>query len=73
MKTIAQILKSSKDGDIITDGKRYWLMNKGLDRDSVAIPIKGKINKSHNPDSFELWPDCKLEKAVVLPGLKILK
>ena len=73
MKTISRVLKKAKHGDVLTDGKRYWLMDKLRNNEKVAMPIKSKIDRSYDHQGFELWEECTLEKIAIIPGLKILK
>lgn len=72
MKTIAQVLKKAKDGDILTNGKLFWLMHRRPNSELIATPIKSKTNWDYNDKSFELWEECAIEKTAVIPGLRIL-
>lgn len=69
MKTIAQILKPCKKGDILVAGRRRWKVIEGLsdNRDRVVIALP--VNKA---TTFELW-SCGVESVAVIPGLKVVK
>ena len=64
MKTIAEIVNSAKEGDILTDGKRKWrVVDDGSYK--IALPLK------YTRGTFELWSEGGMEKYAVLPGLRI--
>lgn len=65
MKTIAQILKTTKKGDVLRAGKRKWVVRDKFDGIIVASPA----NKA---TKFELW-SSGIENAAVIPGLKVVK
>lgn len=71
MKTIAQILKKTKPGDMLTNGKLYWKVNSTkFDGCVVASPVTKKGESSGR--GFEIW-SSGIESVAVIPGLKILK
>lgn len=63
MKTIAQIINSTKIGGQLTDGRRTWKII-AYEGGKIAVPVR--ITKG----SFELWGMCSLEQKAVLPGLR---
>lgn len=65
MKTVAQILKKTKIGDILRAGRRKWRVTDRIDKVMVATPA----NKA---TTFELW-SSGIEDAAVIPGLKVVK
>jgi hypothetical protein len=69
-KTIAQVLKSAKPGDMLTDGKRYWRVNRfKFDSCMIASPCA----KDGRPvcRGFELWSKG-IETVAVIPGLRVM-
>lgn len=66
MKTISQILKKTKKGDILRAGRLKWIVtDMNFDRCIVASPAN-KLTK------FELW-SYGIENFAVIPGLKVVK
>jgi len=65
MKTISEILKTTKAGDILTNGKLRWIVKIDETGEKIAFPLTKK--------SFELWENCTFEKVAVIPGLRIMK
>ena len=64
MKTIAQVMKKARKGDLLTDEKRVWKVeNWGGTR--IAVPCEAK--------SFELWATGRMEKIAIIPRLRIVK
>lgn len=71
MKTISKILKNTKKGDILTDGKRYWkVVDTNFDGCVVASPAKKNGEPSNK--GFELW-SSGIENVAIIPGLKVVK
>lgn len=71
MNTVAQILKKTKPGDILTNGKLYWKVNSTkFDGCVVASPV----TKTGKPSGrgFEIW-SSGIENVAVIPGLRVLK
>jgi hypothetical protein len=63
MKTIAQILKNAKLGQLFSDGKRVWkVTDENFDGAVVASPVKGK-------PSVELWSKG-IEQITYMPELR---
>lgn len=74
MKTISQILKAAQDGDILTDGVRFWLLRRGNHVDPVAYPIISPVDRIiPKRGGFELWQKCAFEKVAVIPNLRIME
>jgi len=72
MRTIAQILKKAKTGDVLTDGRLYWrVVDTTFDN---YIVVASPITKSGKPSKsgFELW-SSGIEKVAIIPNLKIVK
>lgn len=70
-KTIAQILKKCKKGDILSAGRLYWkVVDTDFDGCVVASPCtkRGLSSKS----GFEIW-SSGIEKVAIIPGLKVIK
>lgn len=71
MKTIAQILKKTKKGDILNAGKRYWRV---VETDFDGIIVASPITKKGKPyrNGFEIW-SSGIESIAIIPGLKVVK
>lgn len=65
IKTIAQILKTTKKGDILRAGRRKWIVGNKFDGHFVASP-------ANNLTTFELW-SCGVESVACIPNLRIYK
>lgn len=66
MKTVAQILKKAKVGDILVAGICKWeVVDKNFDGATIAIPKNKRT-------SFELW-SVGVESMAIIPGLKVKK
>ena len=61
-KTVSQILKTCKVGDVLRAGNRKWVVVDGWDRITIARP-------ANKLTTFELWSEG-IEKAAIIPGLK---
>jgi hypothetical protein len=64
MKTVAQILKKTKLGDVLVSGVYKWVI---VDKDFDGATIAKPANKR---TSFELW-SVGVESVAVIPGLKV--
>ena len=66
MKTIAQILKKTKVGDVLVAGRRKWMV---VDTDYDGAVVACPANKI---TGFELW-SVGIESVAIIPKLKVLK
>ena len=66
MKTIAEILKKAKMGDVLTAGRRKWVV---IETDWDGCVIARPANKY---TKFELW-SSGIENVAVIPGLKVVQ
>jgi len=66
VKTVAQILKKSKVGDILVAKRLKW---KVIDLNFDGAVVASPANKITN---FELW-STGVESVAVIPGLKVKK
>ena len=66
MKTIYEVMKTAKVGDLLTDGVRTWKVVDDVG-EVFGIPLK------YNKKSFELWSACEFEKVAVIPGLRVIR
>ncbi len=66
-KTIASVLKTVKEGGMLTDGKSYWKMGS----QGVAYPVDKRGTRVSK--GTELWSNCTIEKNAYWPGLKKVK
>lgn len=65
MKTVAQILRTTKKGDVLRAGKRKWVIGDKMDGTIIGIP-------DNKATKFEIWSHG-IEQAAVIPGLKVVK
>jgi hypothetical protein len=66
-KTIAAVMKTVKEGEMLTDGKSFWKMGS----QGVAFPVDKKGMRVSS--GTELWSSCIIEKNAYWPGLKKAK
>ena len=66
-KTIAEVLKTCKLNDVVSDKVRQWkIVDMDFDGAIIAQPIKWKKAKMGSP--FELW-SLGIESVAIIPGL----
>jgi hypothetical protein len=66
MKTISQVLKTAKLGDVLKAGRRRWVV---VDVDYDGCIIAKPTNVA---TKFELWSEG-IENAAIIPGLQVVK
>lgn len=71
MKTIHEILKKAKLGDILSDGSRTWkVVETKKNGDDCTVAVPHRWNKKTMGPKFELWDDAQA-RVTILPELQI--
>jgi hypothetical protein len=71
-KTIAQVLKTCKKGDLLTNGKLYWkVVDTNFDY-HVTVASPCKKNGDRIGSGFEIW-SSGIESVAIIPDLKKVK